>query len=240
MIRVAICDDDNIFVYELKKYIKDIQVKNNLNINVVAFNSSKQFEIYIQSGGKFDIVFLDIMMPDIDGVSVGRIIRSSFDTLIVYISSSNQYFVDLFDVKPFGFILKPINYDSFKKVFFTVYEELYNSNSVYEFKYNKANVRVKYGDIIYIKSYGRKVVLKTKNDEYIFYGKIKDVYEGLQYFKFMWIHKSYIVNYSHINEISYDYVVMSNGDKLDISERRKKDIRNLYIQISESSEVIED
>lgn len=239
MIKIAICDDDSIFIYELKRYIKDIQIKNNLiNVELSVFDSSRQFLNYIESGQRFDIVFLDIIMPDIDGVSIGKKIRSLFDTILIYMSSSSEYFIDIFGVKPFGFILKPLNYDNVKRVFFTVYEELFNSNSFYEFRNNKSKVRVKYGDIIYIKSYGRKVILKTKYEEYIFYGKIRDIYEELQYFKFMWIHKSYIINYTHISKMGYDHVVMINGERFDISDRRKKYIRNLYIEISESSRVI--
>ncbi len=239
MINIAICDDDNIFANELKMYLEDIESSNdNMDMSIYLFYSSQDFLSAIENGKKFDVVFLDIIMPDYDGTLIGRKVRENFDTILVYISVSDQHFVDIFNVKPFGFLLKPLNYDDFKKIFFIIYEELYNSNSVYEFKFMKSKIRVRYNDILYLRSKGRKISIKTRGGEYDFYGKIRDVYDTLKNFKFMWIHKSYIINYNHIKEITYDHVIMSDGKRFDISERRKKQIRELYMKIGELSEVI--
>lgn len=234
MIKIAICDDDYQFGNKVKEYIDLIKIENeNFNLEVDVFTSGIDFVRRVNDNERFDIVFLDIKMPTINGVEVGRELRSIIDTVIVYISASIDYFIEIFNIKPFGFLKKPIKFSDFKNVFFVIYKHIFNLNNVYEFKSGKFIIKIKFKDIIYFKSYGRKIILHTKDEKYDFNGKICDVYETVKDFDFMFIHKSYLINYNHVCKMNYDYVVMDNDEKFDISSRRRKDIRRQYLEISD-------
>lgn len=237
MIKIAICDDDYQFGKKIEEYIDRIRDNNeDIDLKVKLFLSGNDFLKSIHNNEKFDVIFMDIQIPDITGIELGKIIREMFETIIVYISVSDQYFVDIFNIKPFGFLRKPLKFSDFENIFFVIYRHIFDSNIFYEFKSKKSTLRIKFKDIIYFKSFRRKVIVCAIDGEHDFYGKLSDIYKIAKNFDFMLIHKSYMINYNHISKISYDYVIMSDGQKLDISERKKKDIRKLYMQISERNE----
>ncbi len=238
MLKIAICDNDHEFVRKLEGYIKEIKNSNrDIEIKVNVFLSGIDFMKCLNNMEKFDIVFMDIQIKHISGIEIGKKIREMFDTIIVYISLSDRYFVEIFDIKPFGFLIKPIKFSEFEYVLFVIYKHIFDCNTFYEFKSGKSTLRVKFKDIIYFKSSKRRIIVSTVNGEYEFYGKLSEVYKMSRNFDFMFIHKSYIINYEHIRQIRYESVIMSNGVRLDISERKRKEIRQLYMQISERNDL---
>lgn len=235
MLNIAICDDDYSFVEVIKDYIQKIKEILNIKINVNIFLSGIELLDFIKENKIFDIIFIDICMPHMNGAMLGMKIKSMVDTIIVYMSVSSDYFVDIFEVKPLGFFIKPIKFCEFERIFLVIYNHIFNSNIFFEFKIDREILRIKFKDIIYFKNCGRQVILYSIKGIYKFYEKFKNVYELSKNYKFLFIHKSYIINYDYISRITYDYVEMINGEILTISQRRKKDIRQQYVWISERS-----
>ena len=90
--------------------------------------------------------------------------------------------------------------------------------------------RIDVKDILYFESNNREVrIVKTDDDE-IFYGKLNDVFKQVAKYYFMFIHKSYIVNYIFVTKFKYEEVTMSNSEVLPISQSRRKSIRELQIR----------
>ena len=107
-----------------------------------------------------------------------------FDTIIVYISVSDQYFVDIFNIKPFGFLINPLKFSDFEHVFFVIYRHIFDSNNFYEFKSRKSNLRIKFKDIIYFKSFRRMVIVYAVDGQHEFYGKLSEIYKIVKNFDF--------------------------------------------------------
>lgn len=234
MLKIAICDDNQEFVETIQEYAGELEIKYSyLKIEIEAFLDSNDFLEKLKLGYEYDVVFLDIQMPRLNGLELGRIMNEKYNTLIVFISVSVDYFVQMFDIKPFGFLNKPIKFSEFQHVFMVIYKYISNLNDFFEFKTGKTKIRVKLKDIIYFESDKRQVILHAKEKIFKFYGKVSDIHNSISQGEFMFIHKSYLINYSHIYKIQYDYVIMSNGDKLNISERKRKKIRQEYIRLSE-------
>ena len=191
MLKIAICDDDYVFANKIKEYINEIKNNNDdIDLKVNVFSSGIDFLKCINNNEKFDIIFMDIQMPGINGIELGIKIRSMFDTIIVYISVSDQYFVDIFNIKPFGFLIKPLKFSDFEHVFFVIYRHIFDSNNFYEFKSRKSNLRIKFKDIIYFKSFRRMVIVYAVDGQHEFYGKLSEIYKIVKNFDFMFIHKS--------------------------------------------------
>lgn len=117
MINIGICDDENGFVLELRKNLLEYSMEKNVEIMIYPYNNSKDMLSDIEKGVNLDLIFLDIQLKEISGVEVGKKIRSNLENetiQIVFVSSIKNYAMQLFDLRPMNFLIKPINYDKTK------------------------------------------------------------------------------------------------------------------------------
>ncbi len=235
--KIGFCDDDVVFLNKLNQYFIEIKNENNYGqLEAHMFSSELEILQRIQNGERFDVIFIDIQMPIIGGIELANKIKNIYKPVIVFISVGNNYFVDTFDVRPFGFLNKSIKRSDFRNIFSVIYKYVFDQNDFYTFKSQKQTIRLRIKDIIYFRNFKRQIIVKCKDETFYFYGKFLDTYEKVENFDFIMIHKSYLINYNHISQINYDYVVMSDGEKLNISKRKRKDVKNLYTQIGERNE----
>lgn len=118
MIHIAICDDDFKAAESIERLINNHPIQQSVKIEVSIFYSGESFAKAIQHGCPFDLIFMDIEMNGISGITAGHILRRDCDNdrvRLIYVSSHEEYHVQLFDVQPSGFIKKPIHNESFEK-----------------------------------------------------------------------------------------------------------------------------
>ena len=233
MLRVAICDDDKALCMQLKGMIDEIIENTDEVYEITVFCTGEELCDLLYNGIHYDIIFLDIELCEINGVEVGKKIREELNdelTQIVYISAKESYAMDLFDIRPLNFLVKPLKREKIESVFITARKVLGSSNQYYEYKVGNVNLNVIINDILYFESSGRKVKIILKDDVNEYYGKLSEVEEKLKNSDFFFIHKSYFINYNHVIEYSYEYVKMSNNEVLGISQNNRKAVREKLLQ----------
>lgn len=228
MYTIAICDDEENFCSEIEsaifEYCKDICIKVEIEI----FNSGKSLCENIRKGNNYDLIFLDIEMANINGVEVGKIIRTELNnqiTQIVYVSCREEYLKELFEVQPMGFISKPFTFEQIEeklRVFITRFGKV---SELFTYKIGHDIFKAPIKNIIYFESINKEVKIVLTTGEDIFYGKLQPIFEQVAKFEFLNIHKSYIINRNHVRKFDYDKVYMSNGVVLPISQSQRKHIR---------------
>lgn len=174
-------------------------------------------------------------MKNLDGIQIARAIRKEDKyTIIIYISSHEEYLIQLFEVEPFRFIKKPIDYNIFDKYFMDAYERIANEDIYFQYKFNRNNVKIPYKDIMYFESHGRCVsIIQQNGTEDKFNSKlslIEKIVENSNQ-SFLRIHQSYLVNFRFVKKISFSKIELFDGKTLYISEERQKSIRNKYSKI---------
>lgn len=236
MIRIGICDDDEVIASRLEDMIRQIEKQCDELFAVTVYHSGKEmYEDLNDSRVVFEIIFLDIAMPQMDGVEVGYRIREELDdsiTQIVYISSQSNYAMNLFQIRPFDFLIKPFSIDTVEAVIRSALKTIQRGQQRFTVMIGRAKdiVKIRYSDIIFFQSHARKIKLHTINEDYEFYEKMDRIYEEVESKNFLYIHKSYIVNYSHIIRMTYESVYMSDGSELTISPSKRKQIRRMCMQ----------
>ena len=114
MFSIAVCDDEVIECCHMAKKIKDILEELKIPCMIRRFCNGREL---LQASESFDIVFLDIMMQDLDGMKTAQIFREkSFDKILIFISSSREYVFDAYDVEAFQYLLKPVDETKLKRV----------------------------------------------------------------------------------------------------------------------------
>ena len=193
----------------------------------------------IRQGACYDLIYLDIEMPMVNGISAAELIRQmEVPALFIYVSSHENYAVEMSVTEPFRFVRKPIDERIFHEFFMAAYVRIGERSGYFPFTYNKAVRKIPLNRIYYFESQNRIVHIHTlKNGSAVsddtenkFYGKMNDVERQLseRNGNFIRIHQSYLVNFDYIKSMNFDRVCMSDGTVLQISEDRQKAVRTLF------------
>lgn len=235
MYKIGICDDDQKFCCEMKKYLIEYSRKEMIDVQIEIFITPERFLEYIQKRDPFDILFLDIELEKMNGIIVGRKIREVFKnemTQIVYVSSKENYAMQLFQVRPMDFLIKPIRLRDIIRVM-QVYRNIYNNQKTY-FVYHigKQQYSITEEHVIYFRSEGKKIYIVTQSDEKEFYGKLSEVEKQINMNKFCVVHKSYIINMNYVLEYRANEVIMTNGDRIPISQSKRRAVKEKILKKS--------
>ena len=218
---------------QIENTILKYAAENNEKIDTQVFYSGEELNKFLGMGQTFDLIFLDIELKLINGIEVGKKIREEMDnqTLqIVYISGKDNYYRDLFDVRPMHFLHKPISEADIIKDVRLAMKLSDKLGGVFIYKKGHEVYRQPVKNILYFESNNREVKMVTSDGEEVFYGKLDDVYKQVAKYHFMYIHKSYIVNYFFVTKFRYEEVTMSNMEVIPISQARRKATRELQVR----------
>lgn len=234
MINIAVCDDDLVFASKIESILYNIAKQKLIDVMVEVFSDGSELWKHISSGEIFELLYLDIEMMKLNGIDLAKKVRENdTNVIIIYISSYENYFIELFEVEPFRFIKKPVDEKIFIDYFDKAYERIIQNEAYFEYKFNKVPHKILTKNIMYFESCGRLILVRTKTESGKFYGKLNAVEKQLQNSKipFLRIHQSYLVNYRFVQEISFSKVVLTNNTELQISEDRQKEIRTKYNEL---------
>ena len=147
MITIAICDDNENMIYEIKKLLMENCQELQTVFDIHTYDKGKKLEQSIYQGMSFDLLYLDIQMEDQDGIETARNIRRlAPDVFIIYISGYDRYIEEVFDVSASNFIRKPIKKERFQKTLRQVCEKIKDRSNYFE--YMAANR--KKADIVFV------------------------------------------------------------------------------------------
>ncbi|MCL2718047.1 MAG: LytTR family DNA-binding domain-containing protein [Lachnospiraceae bacterium] len=230
---IAICDDENKIAAELERDLLKIFGKLNLKCEIDVYFTGKELCEKMKTGSYYDLIFLDIEFGknESSGVDIGRQIREAHNNnmvSIIYISWYMKYSMQLFDIRPLNFLIKPLDYPRIENAVLTYLKvaELWSSEFTYKIGYDIFKVHIK--DIIYLESNDRKLILHLSNGKKEeFYGSLNKIYqEQLKRFDFLFIHAKYVVNYDYVAVIKYNELILTHDNRtLPISQPKRKEIK---------------
>lgn len=233
MLRIAICDDDQYICSEIERIILEYRKQISEELTIDVFSSGEELCRVLSEEEMFDLIFLDIEMKQVNGVEVGRFIREKLRNeilQIIYVSGKDSYYQQLFDVRPMHFIHKPIDAEKVRKDIDKAIELFGKLGNTFCFMQNNSFYRKPIKDIIYFEAHGRQVKLVGVDEEYAFYGRIKEIPQKLPKSQFLFIHKSFFINYHHVKRFNNQEVTMSNDKILPISRTNKDEVLNFLLE----------
>lgn len=234
MITIAICDDENIFIENYIKIINKIKKDNKYNIELHTFNSGEDLIKYIIINDlRFDLVFLDIIMKEVNGIDTAkRIKKVDESTEIVFLTSSKEYALDGYEIKAFNYIIK--NSDKLEDKIFEAINHAYLNRDKYIVINNKSFVeKIDIKSIVYIESNKRKIIVYTVNGKYETYEKLDNIYIKLESYGFVRTHRSYIINMDFIKKIEQKEIVTTTGDTVLISRANAEMVKERFMKYLE-------
>ena len=233
MYRIVICDDDLIFCGQIEQYLFDCCPYFNMQMEIIIFVQGTELLSNIAAEGPFDLLFLDIELLDINGVNIGKLLRSDISnevTQIVYVSAQMDYALQLFQIRPLDFLLKPIKFIDIKRIV-RLYHRLFVENvNFFEYRAGRTSHQINDKYILYFQSEGRMIHMTTTTGVETFYEKLSNIESQLSSFVFFNIHKSFLVNWNHVAEFHINHLVMSNGEVVPISQSRRAAVQEHILE----------
>lgn len=230
---ICILDDNEITVKCVNKMISESCITLKIPTpNIFCFVSSEEFLMWFSHDRKIDIFFLDIdLKSKINGIAIAKIVKEiNYHTLLVFMTSYNDYISEIVQVEPFRFLEKPFNHKDFHTIFAAAYNRItlkdLEQKCIYKFKNNGIIYLVNLNEIIHISSYKRKIIMLNINANNLeFYGKLDDVEKEIKLItrNFVRINKSYLFNIKYIENIGKNDIVVQ-GITYHISPKYKHNI----------------
>lgn len=241
MLRVAVVDDEINTLKYIKKIVEREFEANSIECEYFLFVSALQF-VKEQNINNFDIVFLDIMIPEFSGFQAARQIRdSNCQTRIIFITSNEESVYESFDFQPFNFVKKDCN-DIFenrmKYIIKNLIHHLKQKNTII-FKLSLSEEKkMEICNIIAIKSDGNYLEVHCCNGiKFVVRNKISDYEEKLKPYDFIRVHNRWMINMRHILQIDYtnEEIIMESKVVALLSRSHKNELKRKYAEFLRST-----
>ncbi len=220
--RVAIVEDDRATRVKTAELFRRFQQENKIAIEIEEFSDGR--ELMDGYSPRFDLIFLDIEMKDMNGMKAARKIRETDEkVLLVFLTHMSMYAIHGYAVQASDYILKPLPYELFAgkmKEWVRRIERSRESSTV--IGSGEEKIKISTDHIYYVEIVSNRLIYHTDQGNMEVWGKLKTVDEELSGKGFSMCNKCYLVNLRHVQKISGN-TVQVGPDSLIISRPRKKD-----------------
>ncbi len=220
MLEIALCDDDKYELDRLNTTILKYCKEKSIKANIYKYSTGENL---LHSAKRFQIIFLDIKMGQIDGIEAAKIIRANDKLVkIIYVTNFSNYQTDAFTVRAFGYVTKPITYEMISKQLDDVmaYSRLEKDKITFTFDTNIGIKTLNIDDIFYFEYCNHKIEIVTIKRTYKITDSITNIINNFKSYGFSMPHKSYVVNLRYVSSIKGYDVQLTSGDLIPISQKR--------------------
>lgn len=221
MKNIIIVEDDNLDANNLISCIKKYGEEKEEEFSVTRYSNVQSF---IDAYNDADIVFLDIAMPGIDGMTAAKMLREKDnDVTIVFVTNMLQMAINGYSVRAFDFIIKPVSYKNFVIRFANILKTVTKKQGKEIWINNKdGKTRINTSKIKYIEIMQHILVFHMEDgNEYRNTGTLVSLQELLKDEPFSMCNRCYFVNLGYVSAIKGNMAILNNIS-LQVSRAKKK------------------
>ncbi|MCL2595787.1 MAG: LytTR family DNA-binding domain-containing protein [Promicromonosporaceae bacterium] len=222
MIKIGIVEDDGPSADLLVDYLRKYEQEHGERFDVTRFTDGSQVVAGYRAG--FDILCLDIEMPNLDGFSAAEQIRLiDPEVLLIFVTNSTQYAIRGYEVDALSYVLKPVGYFAFSQQIKKSLARLRRrSSDTVMLQVSGGVVRVPTEDIVFLESAKHRTIVHTIDGLHSVTGPLKNLEAELDGKPFFRCNSGYLVNLRHVLAVNAGSAQMVGGHDLLISRARKK------------------
>lgn len=225
--RIAVCDDEAEYCKQIQRMIE--KMYHSLDVIVDTYQTGhdllRQFEKQ-----NYDLIFLDIEMPGIDGISLARKLRKKREELrLVFLTSHVEYALKGYEVQALRYLTKPVQEDKLKEVLSYVTEQMQSQKSIW-LKTSAGEEQVSISDILYLEAQDQNILIYTAEQSYTVRYNLRDFERELREYGFFRIHRGYLVSLGKISSVRKNEVTLDGGVLLPLSRAKEKPLKEALYQ----------
>lgn len=234
MVRVAICDDEKKIVMLHEEIIENVLKSYGSGFEILTYmHSDNLLYDIIEDGFFYDLLLLDIEMPEVTGMEIAEKIRPYLPNIkIIFITSHVEYAIDAFELSIFRYVPKD---DINKRLPAAIKDAVrlieLEDGKVYIIQTNSRFEKIPYKAIYYIERDGKNANITTASGVSKVRKSLQQVYEELASEEFIFIDRGCIVNIIYIMQVKEGMAVLKNGTVLPISRSHLREVKeqiNVY------------
>lgn len=232
MLQIAICDDEREDLLNMQRLAQEIIDSYAIRYNIQTFDTGEEL---LESPILFDLVFMDIKLNEENGIEIGKkLYWKNRSVKIIFETYYNEQCSNAVNRShAFAFLTKPIDkpllekqLDEFLRTKDNM-QDMWISFENIEWisetgKTSRKMVKLPIRDIIYFEAIKKDKIIKTVTDRgnFCFSGIIHELEEKMRPFGFETCSRGIVVNFDKIQKMEKGNIVMSNGERLPLSQRR--------------------
>lgn len=230
VLKIAVCDDETVMTKEISQHIAAYMLEAGMSAyNVEAFSSGRSL---LDSGGDFDLIFLDVRMEGLDGLETAKILRKRCGrSLLIFVTVLKECVFDAFEAEAFDYLLKPLDKGRFYRTMDRAVKALHRqTDKTVVIRRGGAREVVPLSRIVYCEVQGRKIYIHQHENEIIdYYGKLEELEQRLDA-RFFKCHRSYLINLDYVRSCGAGQAVLSSGDAVPVSRLRERDLARALLR----------
>lgn len=235
MIRAAICDDEPTILDYLHEHISSEFKHQDADIHIDKYTSGKDF-LSFHKVKSYDVVFLDIDMPEINGFEIAG--QISEKALIIFVTMHDELVYSSLKFRPFRFIRKTYLDNELPETLESIITEVAkrNLNSKFAFQTKSGETFVDLNNVIFIEIYGHWLRVCRKDGEPLeCYGSLSNFEKQLEEYDFVRTHKSFLVNCKYIFSIEKNQVVLDDKTVIPLSRYKVDVVKDKFKKLIRST-----
>lgn len=223
MIRIAVVEDEEVFVNDLLRHLRQYEQEKNVRLVIDTFSSGIDF--ISDYNARYDIIFMDIRLPHMDGMQCAvRLRRLDREVALVFVTNISQYALQGYEVGAMGYMIKPISYFSLAVIMDKVLKKIsYETVKDIVLSLGDSVRRISLRDLWYVEVLGHYLIYHTDGGTYRELGRMKTVEEELKKYSFFRCNNSYLINLRFVQSIDENEVTVGK-ERVPLSRRRKKEL----------------
>lgn len=236
--RLALCDDEHFFIEDIKQYLKAYESETNNEIVVTEYYSGIELLEDIRANGlTWDILFLDVDMPQKSGTEVAKEIRRNYENAVIcFITAYVEYAYQAYQTEALGYLVKPVKYSELRHLLNRSVTQVQYMKDAAEARKRYIEIKTNHNttilcmeEILYIEKRRNQCVFHLEDGEMVCYMTLKEVYKKLDHEIFYYVHQGYIVNFEQIKEVRADVVCLGRNREVPMSRRYQSKMREMHM-----------
>lgn len=232
--KAAICDDEVHFQLFLREKLESYY--GMLEIEIELFSSGNSFlEKFREHPYDYQLIFMDIEMPGINGIETSRLIRNMNQSVpVIFLTSHRELAMEGYEVDAFRFLEKPLQMEKLVKAL-NDYSKLWMQNGRIPLQDGENTILVNWTDIQYVQSENVYIHVYTDQARYLIRKKLIDMEMQLPKNIFFKPHRSYLINLGYVSSFDGKNITMKNNLKIPVSRGKRDELKASvlnYLRIS--------
>jgi len=233
--KIAVCDDEEKFRASIKDAVYEYSNKHRYEFAIDEFVSGEEL---LNSKKKYDLILLDYQMSGINGLETARKLREkNIDCTIIFMTSHPHFVYEAFEVSTYRFFAKPLDITKLYKAF-DDYFKAYGNDYPIILKIDRETVCVQTKDIVYLEADNKKCFIHLAKKKYHCAKTMAAIALLLPKQAFFRVHRSYIVNFRHIDNYDNGNIYLKNKAVAHMSRNHLKAFRSAYLAYTKSYNIM--